>query len=81
MYLLIIKFVRGRKHNDKKVHYEENFIYLSLNYKPTGTNITNYIVTLFTHENKIGIQCSLKTALYSVLINEVPGTVFSSLAC
>jgi hypothetical protein len=34
----------------KKVHYERNFIYLFLNYKSTGMNITDYAVTVFKYE-------------------------------
>ena len=65
----------------RKVHYEQNFIYVFLNYKSTGINITNYAVTIFKYEIITGIHCSLKTALYPVLINEIPVTDFSSLTC
>ena len=71
-----------KKHNDKKVHYEQNFIYLFLNYKSTGMmNITKYVVTTFKYEIITDIQCSLKTALYPVLTCEIPGIVSSSLTC
>jgi hypothetical protein len=70
-----------KKRNDKKVHYEQNFIYLLLNYKSTGMNITKYIVTIFKYEIIIDIQCSLKTALCPFLINDIPGNVFPSLTC
>jgi hypothetical protein len=39
-------------------------------------NITNYVVTVFKYEIITDIQCSLKTALHPVLINETPGIVF-----
>ena len=58
------------------MHYEQNFIYLFLNYKSTGVNITNYVVTIFKYQIITGIQSSLETTLYPVLINEIPGTVF-----
>ena len=60
----------------KKVHYEQNLIYLFLNYKSTGMNITHYVVTTFKYEIIIDIRYSLKTELYPVLINEIPGTFF-----
>jgi hypothetical protein len=60
----------------KKVHYEHNFVHLFLNNKSTGMNITNCFVAVFKYEILIDIQCSLKTASYPVLINEIPGTVF-----
>jgi hypothetical protein len=63
------------------VHYEQNFIYHFPNYKSTGMNITNYVVVVFKYEIITDIQCSLKTALYAVLINETLGIVFSSLTC
>ena len=53
-----------------------------LNYKSTGMNITNYVVAVFKYEIIIDIQLSLKkTALYPVLISEIPGTFFSLLTC
>ena len=63
----------------KNVHYKRNCIHLFVNYKSTAMNITNYVVTLFKYEIIIDIPCSLKTALNSILINETPGNIFSSL--
>ena len=64
------------------MQYEQNFIYIFLNWKSTYNNITNYVVTTFKYEIITGIQFSLKkTALYPVLINEIPHIVFSSLTC
>ena len=40
-------------------------------------NITDYVVTTFQFEIIIHIQCSLKTAFYTVLINQIPDIVFS----
>ena len=58
-----------------------NFIYLFLNNKSNGINSTKYIVTIFKYEIINDKQGVLKTAFYSVLINEIPGNVFSSLTC
>ena len=44
-------------------------------------NITDYVVTVFKYEIIIDIECSLKTALYPVVINDIPGIVFSQLTC
>ena len=41
-------------------------------------NITDYVVTIFKYEIIIDIRRSLKTALYPLLINEMPG-IFSLL--
>ena len=48
-----------------------------LNYKSTGMNITNYVDTVFKYK----IITLKKTALYPVLVNVIPGTVFYSLTC
>jgi hypothetical protein len=44
------------------MHYEQNFIYIFLNYKSTGMNITNYVVTIFKCEIIIDIRCLLKNS-------------------
>jgi hypothetical protein len=51
-------------------------LFLFLNYKSTGMNIINYTVTVFKYKIVIDIQCSLKTALYTVVIKEIPHTNF-----
>jgi hypothetical protein len=39
-------------------------------------NIKMYVVEVFKYEAIIDIDCSLKIALYPVLINEISGFVF-----
>jgi hypothetical protein len=56
---------KRKDHNDRKVHYEHNCIYIFLNYKSTDMNITKYVVTMFKCEVIIDIQCSLKNSIIS----------------
>ena len=56
----MIKFVRDRNITIKKVHYEQNFIYLFLNCNSTVMDIKNYIATVFKYEIISDIHCSLK---------------------
>jgi hypothetical protein len=60
----------------KSALWTEFYLYF-VNYKSNGMNITDYVVTVFKYEMKTATDCSWKTALYSVLINEMPCTTFS----
>jgi hypothetical protein len=72
---LIIKFIRERNIIIKSLFRTEFYLCFS-KYKSAGMNITNYVVTLFKYEIITDIQCTLKAALYPILINEMSGTVF-----
>ena len=56
---------KRKKLDDKKVHYEQDYIYLFLNYKSTAMNITDYVVTIFKYQIITDIQCSLKNSIIS----------------